>query len=140
MSADMNSFTDLKHASEKDHVISFKNESNGCYVSRAKGCALFLLAVAVCVIVGVCVFYLHPDYDRNDDSSRSNERVHGDATTPGAADVTTPSEPESVRLSPHLVPQHYNVHLRPDIYGGDPADFRFTGMLAVFNLLTHWQR
>ena len=127
MTTKMNDFTDLKQAQERDHTITFKDESKGCHVTRGKGCFLFLLAAAACVIVGVCVFYLHPDYDSNDDDNKSRESVHGDTTTP-AADVTTMSTPPAdVRLPLTLQPQHYNLHLRPDIYQQNSADFSFTG-------------
>ena len=124
----------------KDHTITFKDKSNGCHVTRGKGCFLFLLAAAACVIVGVCVFYLHPDYDKDDDSSMSRESVYGDTiTTTSAAGVTTATStapadttttattPADVRLPLTLQPQHYNLHLRPDIYQQNSADFAFTG-------------
>ena len=130
MTTKMNDFTDLKHAQERDHTITFKDESKRCYVTRGKGCFLFLLAAAACVIVGVCVFYLHPKYDRNgDDDSKSREAVCDDVTpTTPAVDATTASTPPAdVRLPLTLRPQHYNLHLRPDIYQQNSADFAFTG-------------
>ena len=126
----MKGSSDLESASGKDHTITFTNETTGCYVTRGKGCFLFLLAAAACVIVGVCVFYLHPDYDRNgDDDSKSREAVCDDVTpTTPAVDATTASTPPAdVRLPLTLRPQHYNLHLRPDIYQQNSADFAFTG-------------
>ena len=45
---------------------------------------------------------------------------------------TTKPLPKDIRLPLNVRPLHYNVHLRPDIYGGDPELFNFTGSVAIY--------
>ena len=49
-----------------------------------------------------------------------------------AAVPTTKPLPKDIRLPLNVRPLHYNVHLRPDLYGGDPERFDFTGSVAIY--------
>ena len=114
-------FTDLKTA--KEHDIEFADKTTkGCFVSRKKGAILFLSAIAVCVIVGIVVYYAHPDRDNGKSKDGKMEATEGPVTT-DASEIDM-----DVRLSTDLVAKHYDLVLRPDIYAGNPEDFTFTGM------------
>ena len=48
-------------------------------------------------------------------------------------DSATPSAAPAVdyRLPGSLIPYHYKLHLRPDIYTGDPSTFTFSGSVQI---------
>ena len=54
----------------------------------------------------------------------------------GAEVTTVPPTPKplpvDVRLPNDTVPDHYNVELKPDIYGDDPKKFTFEGKVEIF--------
>lgn len=47
-------------------------------------------------------------------------------------DDVTPALPKDVRIPPDLVPTYYNLELKPDIYSGDPDQFRHEGSVEIF--------
>ena len=97
-----------------------KGKKKGCVVTPVKGFLLFLLAAAACVCVGVGVYYLHPDKDS------------GSTTlAPTTTTVAAPPADENVKLPSTLIPVHYNLTLRPDIYSQDPSYFKFSGNVLI---------
>lgn len=45
---------------------------------------------------------------------------------------TAPPPPTDVRLPLNFYPLHYNVELKPDMYGSDPEKFTFDGKVEIF--------
>jgi len=64
-------------------------------------------------------------------SAARNECLPCHLTTEAPITTTTPTPPASHRLPGYFVPSHYDVDLRPDIYGPDSADFSFTGEVSI---------
>ncbi|KAK2183343.1 hypothetical protein NP493_315g04044 [Ridgeia piscesae] len=50
---------------------------------------------------------------------------------PTAPAPTRKPVPKDVRLPLNVHPQHYDVQLRPDIYGDDPGQFNFSGSVDI---------
>ena len=121
-------------------MTTFSGSSKGCFVSRCQGIFLLLLALAACAIVGIAVYYAHPDRDSNDSSEEVNAFDQGGdgmttsldvtSTTTSVIEITVEAmEPSmDVRLPLDLVPIHYDLRIRPDIYADDPSDFKSTGI------------
>ena len=60
-----------------------------------------------------------------------NVGLCGPVPEPTVPDPTRKPLPKDVRLPLNVSPLHYDVHLRPDIYGDDAKDFNFSGSVRI---------
>ena len=113
-------------SASRDPIMYKATNTKGCYVTRSKGALAFALVVCVCVLLVIVTYYLHPDYNKNSSDDVTAAPGASDAAMTSAAPTRAPAAAE-LRLPTDLLPRHYNLRLRPDIYQEDPSDFHFEG-------------
>ena len=100
-----------------------KSNPKGCHLSPAKICLVVLAAAAACAITGVAVYFAHPDKGKGSTMEPTTSKVPVPTTPPGDND--------SPLLPSTMVPTHYDLSLRPDIYRDDPDLFMFSGTVTI---------
>ena len=123
MSNKANEFSNM-HVAE-DHLMIERalKKKKGCYVTRRKGIFLFILALLACILVGLVVYFAHPGW--------KNENMISTSTKQSTLNGTTMIKYPNVRIPSDIIPIHYTVRLRPDIYSDDPKDFHFNGTVEM---------
>ena len=119
--SDMN-FSERRLVDKNDDNIFRKK---GWFVTRRKAVVIFLVIVLLCIIIGVSVHYAN---------KRSDKQPFMHQTTPAPQESVTSPKPNvtwNIRLPEALKPVHYDVNIRPDIYGGKASDFKFTGSVKI---------
>jgi len=106
---------------EEKEVGSGHYRGKGCFCSYAKGFIYVLLAIVLALGVGLIVHFFDPTKE-------------GCNVTDSDVSPTVKPEPEleiNYRLPKDLMPSHYKLSIRPDIYGGDPSKFGFSGSVII---------
>ena len=106
-----------------------KNSSKGCFLSPVLIFLCLVLVAAACTVVGVAVYFAHPDK-----KSSSNYAVTTAAPIgPTAAPIGPTAAPSDRPLLPGtILPEHYYIILRPDIYRQNPEEFVFYGHVLIW--------
>ena len=114
-------------ATSRDPIVRYEpRNDHGCYVTRSKGALVVILFLCICVALVVATYHLHPDYNKDDDQETTAATLS--ATTSMTSPLPTqPPAASELRLPVELVPRHYNLQLRLDIFRENPEDFLSTG-------------
>ena len=118
--SDMN-FSEQKLVGRSD---SHPKSKNGYFVTKRKAIIIVLLVVLLCIIIGVIVHY----------AKRCDNKTASMLTTPAPQEAATtpkPTETLDIRLPGSITPVHYDIQIRPDIYGDNPENFKFSGSVII---------
>merc|ERR1712228_726315 len=97
----------------------YRGAKAGFFVSTTKAIVFVAIAVAACVAVGLIVHF-------------TGDKPTEPPTTEPTPTPTPKPKPTDIRLPLHLVPELYEVELRPFLEEADGAQrFTFEGKLAV---------
>lgn len=141
-------FTDIGNMYLSENALVSQqslSKKKGWFVTYKKAVVLAVLVLVACGIVGVAVYFAHPDKGKTEPVTQ--EATIKPPLPPPTTTTTSPIENADVRLPGDIVPVHYDVRLRPDIYSADPNDFNFNGTVnMIFTvqqttkmIVLHWR-